>query len=70
MKNIDPTKRAEEMVIAMMDTSCPVKRATYMVDMIIEDLYYDSNANASKFNYWQIVREEITKIDLESQEIL
>lgn len=70
MKNINASKRAEEMVVAMLDTLCPVQRATYMVDMIIEDLYYDANANAAKFNYWQSVREEITKIDLESQELL
>ena len=70
MKNINPSKRAEEMVVAMLDILCPINRATYLVDMIIEDLYYDSNANAAKFNYWQMVREEITKIDLESQEIL
>ena len=70
MKNIDPTKRATEMVKAMLETACPICRATYMVDMIIEDLYYDSNANAAKFNYWQMVREELQKIDFETQELL
>jgi len=70
MKNIDPTKRATEMVSAMLEKICPIQRATYMVDMIIEDLYFDPNANAAKFNYWQMVRDELQKIDFETQELL
>ena len=70
MKNINPSTRAEEIVTAMLDTLCPVKRGLYVVDAIIEQLYYDTNGSPTQFNYWLQVREEMLKIDLESQELL